>query len=416
MGDRTRASPGPFDRRAQVTQPEHRQVVVIGGGFAGVYAAKGLARHGVEVALIDTNGFQTFQPMLYQAATGMVSIDDITYPLNELHRVEAIHDTVTGVDVAGHKIELASGRTLTADFIVLATGAKVNFFGVPGAAEHAFPLYTADDARRIGARGRQLVESSTGYTVVVVGAGATGVEISGAIIDSTMDLLPRTFPDFHSESVHVHIVDRGAAPLAHMSTESQRYAHDVLSKAGVTFHFGRGVTEVAASQVTLDDGTSLTSDLTIWAGGLSVRLPELTPMPDVDSHGRVVIADDLRVPGQPRLYCVGDASGDHRNPLPQLGSVAKQQGIAVAHAIRRQLKGKDPHLFTYRDLGDMAMVRHGAATVEVGASHHTVDGPAAFAMWLGLHAYLLPGDDHRVEAVRAWGYELTTGKSKYLLK
>jgi NADH dehydrogenase len=130
----------------------------------------------------------------------------------------------------------------------------------------------------------------------------------------------------------------------------------------------------------------------------------------------VIIEPDLRIAGKSNAYCIGDVSADRENPLPQLGSVAKQQGIAVAHAIRRQLKGDEPKPFKYEDMGTMAMIRHNAATVDIGSSTHTVNGPVAFTMWLGLHAYLLPGEEHRVQAVRSWAYELMTGKSKYLLK
>ena len=395
---------------------KHVQVVVVGGGFAGTYAAKELARHGVEVAIIDTNGYQTFQPMLYQAATGITAVSDIEYPLTDIPKVEAIKDTVTSVDLANSNVTLTSGNTIEADYIVVATGATVNFFGTTGAAEFAFPLYTSDDASRIGQRGKELVESGKNFAVAVIGAGATGVEISGAIIDTLYDLYPRTFPDFKRENVTVHIIDRGAAPLAHMSESSQKYATEVLTKADVNLHLGRGVTEVKQDSVTLDDGTVLAADVTIWAGGLSVHLPSIEPAPEVDSHGRVIIDPDLRIAGRTNAYCIGDVSADRKSPLPQLGSVAKQQGIAVAHAIRRQLKGHEPKPFKYEDMGTMAMIRHDAATVDIGTSTHTVNGPVAFTMWLGLHAYLLPGEEHRIQAVRSWAYEQMTGKSKYLLK
>jgi NADH dehydrogenase len=297
----------------------------------------------------------------------------------------------------------------------VATGSVVNFFGVAGAAEHVYPLYTAADASRIGRRVRELIGEAPKFSIAVVGAGATGVEVTGAIADVVEDLYPRTFPGFRREQVEVHMVDHGRAPLAHMSRASQDYAKEVLTKAGVHWHLGRSVTEVTATDAVLDDGTRVPSDLTIWAGGLSVRVPPMSPEPRRDDHGRVVIDPDLRLAGQGRVYCIGDAAADARDPLPQLGSVAKQQGIAVARAIRRQLRHKKPKPFNYTDMGDMAMIRHDAATVEIGAAHHPVNGELAFAMWLGLHAYLLPGDDHRIEVLRAWVHEMMTGKSKYLL-
>lgn len=397
------------------TPSRHIEVVVVGGGFGGVYAARGLAHHGVEVAVVEPNGFQTFQPMLYQAATGIVALDDVTFPLSDLRGVESITDTVTEIDCDRRSLALASGGHLSADYIVVATGAEVNYFGVEGASEHSYPLYTAADARRIGLRGRDLATSSPAFSIAVVGAGATGVEITGAMLDVIEDLYPRTFPNFRREQVDLHLIDHGNAPLAHMSSASQDYASEILTKGGVHWHLGRSVTEVTATEVVLDDGTRVPSAMTIWAGGLSVRVPPMTPEPTRDQHGRVVIDPYLRLLGQGRVYAIGDAAGDAHDPLPQLGSVAKQQGIAVARSIRRQMRHKKPKPFSYTDLGDMAMIRHDAATVELGASHHPVNGDLAFAMWLGLHAYLLPGDDHRVEAVRAWVHEMMTGRSAYLL-
>ncbi|MDQ1246089.1 MAG: dehydrogenase FAD-containing subunit, partial [Actinomycetota bacterium] len=347
--------------------------------------------------------------------TGIVALDDITFPIADLRGVEAITDTVTEIDCDARMLTLASGGHLSADYIVIATGSQVNFFGVTGAAEHALPLYTAADAARIGQRGRELLNSSAAFAVAVVGAGATGVEVTGAMADVIEDLYPRTFPGFRREQVELHVIDHASAPLAHMSAASQDYAREVLTSAGVTWHLGRSVADVTASDVGLDDGTRVPADMTIWAGGLSVRVPPMTPEPARDGHGRVVIDPDLRLAGQGRVYCIGDAAADAHEPLPQLGSVAKQQGIAVARAIRRQLRHKKPKPFSYTDLGDMAMIRHDAATVELGASHHPVNGELAFAMWLGLHAYLLPGDDHRMEALHAWVHEMMTGKSKYLL-
>ncbi len=393
---------------------QHVTVAIVGGGFGGIYAAKGLARHGVDVAIIDTHGSQTFQPMLYQAATGIVALDDIVYPLEDLHGVRAVKDTVASIDLTAKELSLASGSTLTADYLVIATGCSVNFFGVTGAADHAYPLYTADDAKRIWTRGGELFARSEQVPIAVVGAGATGVEITGALLDVADDLLPRSFPGFHREQIELHVIDHASVPLAAMSAKSQSYAQEVLARSGVTFHLGRSVTEVTGTDVGLDDGTRLPSGMTIWAGGLSVRVPQMAPAPRLGPRGRLAIDADLRMPGHDHVYCLGDAAADPQQPLPQLGSFAKQQGIAVAKAIRRQLVGKEPKPFSYQDLGDMAMVRHDAATVEVGKHHHPVDGPVAFAMWLGLHAYLLPGDDHRGEALRSWSKELLTGKSTYL--
>lgn len=397
-----------------MTSPEAaRPAVIVGGGFGGYYAAHELAHHHVPVTLIEANGCQTFQPLLYQAATGLIDPADLRFDYSRMKGVTAVTDRVTAVDLDSRTVELAGGGSLTADHLVLATGAGVNFFGVRGAAENAIPLYTGPDAHAIKRRLQHLVEDGHTLRVVIVGAGATGVEITGAISDVVNDLLPRTYPQFHSTNADLHLVDHGAAPLASMAAEGQTFAAETLAEVGVTLHMHRAVTEVAADGVTLDDGTTLAADLVIWAGGLTASGPPLTPEPKRGHGNRITIGKDLRIPGYDSVYCIGDGAADATDPLPQLGSVAKQQGRHVGTNIHRQIGGREPTSFHYRDMGDMAMVRHDAAIVEMGASHHPVTGTIAFGMWLGLHAYLLPGDRHRLDALHTWAHELASGKSHF---
>ena len=393
----------------------HRDVIIVGGGFGGYYAAHELTSHDIPVSLIDTHGKQTFQPLLYQAATGLIDPDTLDFSFARMDKVTAIADRVVAVDLANREVTTANGEQASADHLVLATGATVNFYGIPGAAEHSYPLYTGAHARAIKARLQELGPTVAGpIQIVVVGAGATGVEISGALTDVVTKVLPRTFPELDSRSINLHLVDQGEAPLAAMAAESQQFAAEELSEAGVQLHFGHSVSEVTESEVRFEDDSSLPSHLTIWAGGLSVSGPAMDPEPKRGHGGRYQVDESLRLPGFDNVFCVGDAAISTEHPLPQLGSVAKQQGTHVGRAIRRQRKGNDPGAFRYRDMGDMAMVRHNAAVVEIGKQHHVVTGTPAFFMWLGLHAYLLPGERHRVEAVRDWMHTLRTGKSNYL--
>lgn len=389
-------------------------VLVVGGGFAGLYAAKTAARHGLRVVLMDARGQQTFQPLLYQVATGLLPVDVVDYPLHEMAGVEVVTADAIAVDLPTRSVTAADGQVLSADRLVLATGASVDFFGVPGAADHARPLYTSANALSIKAQIGRLAEAGGEFDVVVVGAGATGVELAGVLGEVIRDILPRTYPRFAGESVRVHVVDRASAPLAHMSERSQAYAREVLVGERVILHLGASVTEVTASGVRLDDGSALSAGLVVWAGGLSVRTPSLTPEAAADSDGRIVIDATLRIPGHPDVYCIGDCSADSRSALPQLGSVAKQQGIHVGHSLRRQAQGREPRPFHYRDLGTMAMLGHDRAVVEAGPHHVQIDGRAAAAMWLGLHASLLPDGEARSEAVHDWLHEWVTGTSTFL--
>ena len=392
----------------------HSDVLVVGGGFAGLYAAKVAAHHGCAVTLVDTRGIQSFQPLLYQVATGQVPVDVVDYPLDELHGVAVVAGEVTMIDLNARVATLADGSTLSADYLVLATGAAVNYFGVPGAKEHALPLYTSANAVQIKARIQQLVEANRDFTVAVIGAGATGVEFAGALGDVIDGALPRTYPHFKNVTVSVHVVDRGTVPVAHMKPESQQAVTTALQAAGVHGHLGRSVTQVRPDGVDLDDGTSIDCDLVVWSGGISAAHPELSPAPPTGHGGRITINADLRIPGHDRVYCIGDTSATGESPLPQLGSVAKQQGIHAAHSIRRQRSGKEPREFRYIDLGDMVMIRFDQAAVEMGPSHLVVTGQPAFAMWLGLHAALLPDSERRRYALHHWFDEARTGTVRFL--
>lgn len=397
-----------------MTQSVHDSVVIVGGGFGGYYAAHELTRHKIPVTVIDRDGYQTFQPMLYQAATGLIALDDLEFHFSQMTDVKSVAADVSAVDLATRSVTTSDGLQVTADHLVLATGCQVNFFGVTGAAEHAFPLYTGQDAQAIKRQLQQMITGTDDLRIVVVGAGATGVEITGALLDVITDVLPRTFTDFQGRSHEIHLVDHGSAPLASMKEQGQTFATKTLTDAGVILHMGHDVTAVSGTGVTLDDGSTIDAQMVIWAGGLTAASPTLTPTPPTGHGGRILIDDDLRIPGYDSVYCVGDGAMNAADPLPQLGSVAKQQGLHAGKNIRKQLNDKQPTPFTYKDMGDMAMVRHDAAVVEIGKTHHPVTGPIAFAMWLGLHAYLLPGESHRVDALHDWAHELRTGTSQFL--
>ncbi len=404
----------PTPAAAPTSPAEPPRVLVVGAGFGGLYAARSLAHHHVGVTLVERRGYQTFQPLLYQVATGLLPRNIVEYPIHDVHGVEAIADTVDHIGLDASEVTLADGSTRGFDYLVLATGARVNFFDTPGAAEHALPLYTADDALAIKAALQRAGQADQDLHIVVIGAGPTGVEVTGAIRDVVDYVLPHTFPTMARHQVHLHLVDHAKSPLSHFSAESQADATRVLTDAGVVLHLGTTVTEVLADGVTLDDGSQLAAALVIWAGGLTVNAPPMSPAPTTDSSGRITIDDTLRVIGHDRVYAIGDAAANAVDPLPQLGSVAKQQGLHVAHNIRRQLKGGEPEPFAYRDLGEMAMIRHDHAVVEAGPRHHEVTGLAAFTMWLGLHAALLPDNGDRLAAVEAWAHENLTGRSRFL--
>jgi NADH:ubiquinone reductase (H+-translocating) len=385
-------------------------VVIAGAGLAGVACAHELGRKGFDVHLIDRNDYHQFQPLLYQIATSQLPAEDVARPLAaifaKLPNVRVVQDEIVGMDLAARSVTVRSGAEYVADYLVLAAGACANFFGTPGAEQHSFPLYSVADAERLRVHVRGVLEGTTGSTdVVVVGGGPTGVETAGAFAELFKAL--RTMNHRGGEA-DVFLVNHGKALLAPFSERSHVYAFDKLTAHGVKVKLGVGVTSVAAEGVELSDGSILTTQTAIWAGGESASPIAHGCGPTTGRGGRLDASADLTVDGYPRVYAIGDVAnipGPDGAPLPQLGSVAQQSGVWAAHNIEREAAGHARKPFHYKDKGIMAMIGRGAAIAEVGAHRHQLEGPLAFAAWLGVHASLLSGAHSKVDAFMSWAWD-----------
>ena len=395
-------------------------VLVVGGGFAGVACAKALAKQKVKVLLLDGNNYHQFQPLLYQVATAQIAAYDIARPLRAIFRhdetVDVDRAAVVSIDPDKRSVTTAHGRTVTADVLVVAAGAQPNFFGTPGATEHSFPMYSLDDAERLRSHILTVLEAAVEHpdlaekgalTFVIVGGGATGVESAGAIAELLRDVLPERLQHLSTASA-VHVVDLGKALLAPFSDRAHAYAAKRMEHDDVTVHLGVGVKQVQADRVVLSDGTQINTRTIIWAGGeKAADVVGSTGMP-TGRGGRVDVERDLTVPGYPRVYVLGDAANIQDSAgqvLPQLGSVAQQSGDWAARNIVADLAGKERRPFHYKDKGIMAMIGRNAAVAEMGPHRHEVEGPVAFAAWLGVHAMLLSGVRNRIDAFVAWGWD-----------
>jgi NADH dehydrogenase len=408
--------------RASMSEDGGTHVIVVGGGFAGVASAKGLAgKKGVRVTLLDKNGYHQFQPLLYQVATAELTPRDIAFDLENLledqENVEIRNSEVVSADPEARSVTLADGSTIEGDVVVLAAGSQPNFFHTPGAEEFAFPLYSLDDAERIRSRVLQLFQDAStkpelvdqgALNFVVVGGGATGVESAGALAELVHNVMPHVYEQLAIAGARVILVDLGHAVLAPFSDEAHAYAAKQLQRRGVELKLGVSAKEIAADHVTLSDGTTIKTHLTVWAGGLmaaplSAQLG-LTP----GRGGRLDVQPDLTVEGFPGVYALGDfaniPSGDERG-LPQLGSVAQQAGDWAARNILAGVEGKTAQSFHYHDKGIMAMIGRKAAVAEVGEHRHELHGRIAFAAWLGVHAQLLANMGAEVKAFLAWADE-----------
>jgi NADH dehydrogenase len=398
-----------------------KHVVVVGGGFAGVGCARRLADEddGVRVTLIDRNNYHQFQPLLYQVATSQLAPSDIAYSLRKLFRDDRDVDVklaeITDVDVATRTVTAADGQTWTGDALVLASGARANFFRVQGAEEHSFPLYTLDQATTLRSRVIGLFEEADrnpelvdrgALNFVVVGAGATGVEVAGALADLVHDTMSVEYRDLAVSAARIHVVDHGQVLLGPFSEGSHDYAAKVLARKGVRTHLGVSVTGVRPGEVDLGDGTTIRTHCTIWGGG--IQASELAGASGLrqERGGRLTVLPDLTVEGAPGVYAAGDVAaipGPDGEPLPQLGSVALQSGTCAAENVLADFAARPRKPFHYHDKGIMAMIGRGAAVAEVGPHRHELHGHIAHTAWLGVHASLMTGVRNRVDAFVAWG-------------
>lgn len=405
----------------QESKPQ-RHVVIVGGGFAGLNCARKLASHsGVRITLIDKNNYQQFQPLLYQVATAILSPSNAAFALRNVLQSDSNVDVklgeVTSVDLTTRTAVTADGQSYQGDFLVLAAGAQANFFGTPGADEHAYPLYSLQDGERLRSRLLAVLESvdrdpslveNGALNFVVVGAGPTGVETAGALGDMTQRTLHGVYKNLDPAKAQVYLVDMVDRVLNAFSQKSQEYAARILEERGVQLRLGSAVKEVTASDVLLADGTRIATRTVIWAGGLKAASLSGHTGLKLGRGGRIDVESDFSVKGFPGVYALGDfanISGSNGKALPQLASVAQQAGRYCAKNIAAVMAGESGKPFEYFDKGIMAMIGRNAAVAEVGSHRHELTGPLAFAAWLGVHAVLLTTARAKVDAFLEWAWD-----------
>jgi len=397
-------------------------VVIVGGGFAGIGCARELAgEDSVHVTLIDEHNYHQFQPLLYQVATAQLAATSIASSLrktfHDYDNVDVKMGEVTEVDAAAHSVRTRAGDTIAGDILVLAAGAQANFFNTPGAAEHAFPLYSLTDAERLRTRMLTVFEDADrdptlidrgALNFVIVGAGATGTELAGSMADMIHDTMPEQYRDLAVSRATVQVVDLGHVVLNGFSDKAHKYASKVLTDRGVMLRLGTGVKEVTADHVVLSDGTTIQTHCVAWAGGLMAAAPAAASGLPQGRGGRIDVGPDLAPQGAPGVYVIGDMAnipGPDGQAFPQLGSVAQQSGQCVGASILAEIAGDPRKTFKYNDKGIMAMIGRGAAVAEVGKHRHELHGSIAFAAWLGVHAALMSGVRNRIEAFVDWGWD-----------
>ena len=390
-------------------------VVIAGAGFAGLSAVGALRKAGIRVTMIDQNLYSTFQPLLYQVATGGLNPGDIAYPVGGFtarRRARYIRGDLAAIDPQVRQIKLADGRELGYQYLILATGVSANYFGVTGAAENTFGLYTRADAivlRDHVMNGFERLsadpDGSREFAITVVGGGATGVELAGTLGELRSDVLRATFPDVDPARVHVRLIEMAPALLMPFHPRLREYTRKQLAERGVDIRLNTRILEVAPDRVLLGDGQSLPSDLTVWTGGVAAPSPVSGWNLPQGAGGRVLVGPDLRVKGNDRIFAAGDIALDPDQPSPQLAQPALQEGRHAAAQIVRLLRGEQTQPFRYHDKGIMATIGRRSAVVQLARGARITGTPAWFA-WLGLHLLYLLGYRNRVSTLinLSWRY------------
>jgi NADH dehydrogenase len=400
------------------------RIVVLGGGFAGVGAVHKLKDADADVVLIDKHDYHTFQPLLYQLATGLLETTAVGHSLRDLVKDQnnaTIHKApITGIDLEAREVRFEGLAPVTYDFLVLALGAEVNYFGTDGAAEHAFPMYTLADAMRLkdhvlerweaADKNSELADDGA-LTVVVVGGGPTGVETAGAVAELYRSNFVTDYPTLPQEKARVVLVEAGDEIFAMFKPNLREYAKDALEQRTVEVMTAARVESVSPTRVTLSTGDVISAHTLVWGAGLQGNRLVQSLGIELQRGNRIAVGPDLELPGHAGVFVVGDVAAitDSKTDqvLPQLGSVALQSGGHVGETISRRVAGKSTKPFAYRDKGTMAAIgRHSAVVQMLGGK--TMKGRKAQFAWRTVHLALLPTNEDRAKAVVDWaGSELT---------
>jgi NADH dehydrogenase len=415
-------------------KPALQRVVIVGGGFAGLFAARALRRAPVQVTLIDRAEHHLFQPLLYQCATGILSEGKIASPLRNVFKhqrnVKCVMADVTGLDVAARRVvarqSLGQRIEYGYDYLVVAAGLQVSYFGHEEYAVFAPGMKTVADALAIRRRifgAFEMAESAADgrarqrcLTFAVVGAGPTGVELAGQIREVAAKTLRREYHDIKPEDARVLLFDGVSAPLATFGPSLAARATAALRRLGVELHMGSTVTGVDAGGLEVKDRDGAVrrydAGTVLWAAG--VQAPPLAEAvanatgAERDGVGRIKVGDDLTIPRYPEIFVLGDLMSSR--DLPGEAEVAMQSGLYAARRIRRQARrGEDPggHPFRYRDLGSAAYISRGRAVVTAGPLQ--LGGFVGWLVWLFIHIAFLAGFRNRVGALFSWSLAFTRG-------
>ncbi len=391
-------------------------VVIVGGGFAGLYCARALKRANVRVTLVDTRNFHLFQPLLYQVATASLSPADIAMPLRYVLRghenTQVWMGTVTDIDVGTRTVRLEEG-SLHYDYLVLASGATHAYFGRDEWAERAPGLKTVDDATGIRRQFLLAFEAAEReadadarrrlLTFAIVGAGPTGVELAGAMAEIARKIMPREFRAIDTKSARILLLEGSPRVLPAYTEASSARARRQLEKLGVDVRTNALVSDISDGSVHIGD-EAIPAGNVFWAAGVAASPLGASLGVPLDRAGRVIVERDCSIPGHPEVFVLGDlAHFEHDGRMvPGVAPAAMQMGRHAARAIRASIEGDPRPEFHYFDKGNLATIGRAAAVAEIGGAK--LSGFVAWLVWAFVHILYLIGFRNRLIVMVEWAW------------
>lgn len=393
------------------------RVVVVGAGFGGLNAVKTLRRAPVQIEVVDRRNFHLFQPLLYQVATAALNPSDIAYPIRSVFRGQdnvaaVIMDEVVDIDLGEREVKLADGGSLSYDYLVVASGATHSYFGRDDWAEHAPGLKTLEDAVRMRRHILAAFEEAERHpdraeellTFVVIGAGPTGVELAGALIEIAVHSMSREFRRIDPSRARVLLVEGTDRVLPPYPEQLSASARKQLEGMGVEVLTGEMVSEVDARGVTLASGQRIEAATVLWAAGVQASSLGAKLGVSLDRAGRVEVEPDLSIPGHPEVFVVGDLA---RVPgVPGVAPAAIQMGRHVARNIIADIEGRACQPFRYRNKGSLATIGRARAVADFGWLRF--GGFFAWVAWLAVHIWYLIGFRNRFLVFLNWAWNYVT--------
>jgi NADH:ubiquinone reductase (H+-translocating) len=407
-------------------------VVIVGGGFGGLYAAKALGKANVKVTLIDKRNFHLFQPLLYQVATGGLSAGDISSPLRSIlsqqKNVQVIMGEVVGLDASAQKVLLKNGEAIGYDSIIVATGSSHHYFGKDEWSAIAPGMKTIEDALEVRRRIFLAFEAAEKesdparrealLTFFVVGAGPTGVELSGAIAELAHETLREDFRSINPDETKVVLLEGLDRVLPPYPADLSAAAQKSLEKLGVEVRTSTLVTNIEGDTVTLKSGDVIEKQqafTVLWAAGIKAS-PMGKAIADqtgaqLDRIGRVIVEPDLSIPGYSNIFIAGDLAHyahRHDGPLPGTASTAMQQGSYLAETIEKRIANQPVSAFEYKDKGSLAVIGRNEAVADLGFAKFS--GFFAWIIWIFVHIYYLIEFDNKLLVMLQWGWQYFTSQ------